>query len=95
MAIQQDILDVLLKKEKMTGEAPEERSDKKKPVEPNLSISIYQYQSALIRINQHQSESISIDQHQSRSISNNQHANQHQLTSVIDLETIYTCNIKA
>ena len=84
----------LLAELKMTIEAPEVRSDKRNPnwtlfKHQTASISIYQHQSALIRINQHQSESISIDQHQSRSVSNNQQVNQHQSTSVIDLQTIY------
>ena len=43
--------------EKMTGEAPEVRSDKENLVEPYLSIN--QDQSALISINQHQLASIS------------------------------------
>ena len=45
--------------EKMTGEAPEVRSDKRKP-----SWALFEHQSASISINQHQSAPISINQHQ-------------------------------
>ena len=55
---------------KMTGEAPEIRSDKRKPSwtlfeHQTASISKYQHLLALIRINQHRSAAITISQQQS------------------------------